>query len=259
MMSALKILAVWGFAVLGSGLIVYWSGADRHVDPDESSAAPSPSGIDRAVLNGIIVESGDHSPVTIRIDGGAVPHPSGDTSPAPAVSATADSAPDYGAVSAPEPVPPQSLLDELASPVRDLAAELIEREGYRQEPYTLAGHRHVCYGHRLADGQSGRPRTAQECISLLVSDLAWAFESALAFAGPEGWNAMGPRRQGVIVELAYLLGHAGLMEFDRMQRAVRSGDWEAAVRELRDSGLPRDPDRGGIGREAVEKLAMRLR
>lgn len=280
-----RMLGWWTLLCLATGLAVHFSGAQENPgsvpgNPAPSSAVPwtggsgdgipesaEPRGAVQTSENGhnVHVTAGDGSPVTITFNGGAPSGasqpPEGDEGPAASVGAGTPEktasflSPDTG----PLTPAPASLLDQLASPVRELAAELIEREGYREDPYEIGGHGHVCYGHRLAPEDSARPRTPAECISLLVDDLAWAFESALSYVGEDQWNRIGPRRQGVIVEIAYLTGHAGLMRFEQMQKHVRAGKWEMAVQELYDSRLPNDPENGGIGREALDRLALRLR
>ena len=140
----------------------------------------------------------------------------------------------------------------------DIVAPIMEREDYREKPYRLAGIPHVCYGHRIRPGEGEAERTPAECIALLVEDLEWSLEAALAYVGDENWFSIGVRRQGAIAALAYIMGHEGLMGFDDMQRHVRTGDWQMAVQELWDSRLPLDPEDGGIGPEAVERIALRL-
>ena len=295
----LKTMILWAGACALSGLVVYWTSASPTASPTVSGTiaavaagavpGPEPSLMHGAASaatpastsqqledgNNLNIVAGDGSPVTIHINGRAAPDAFQEKADTPAGAEPASrpidgraepmlrggESPDPRRAPAPasSPDPLQDLADELLAPITEIVVPLMEREEYREEPYTLAGIPHVCYGHQIRQGETPRPMTPAECVQLLAEDIQWALETALAYVGDEHWFAIGVRRQGVIVALAYAMGYEGLMGFDRMRKFVRTGDYEKAVRELWDSNLPRKPENGGIGRKAVERLALRLR
>ena len=153
------------------------------------------------------------------------------------------------------PAPLPSLAEEaplISNPIQDIVVPLIIREGYSEEPYMLNGINHVCYGHQTPDIKS---KTPLECIQLLAEDIGWSLVVALDFVGNEHWESIGVRRQGVIIELAYLMGRSRLMTFVRLRQALRTADWTRAREEIQDS-LLHLPEQ--IGQRELDKLKERL-
>ena len=64
---------------------------------------------------------------------------------------------------------------------------------------------------------------------------------SLSDESTEGDTAMSagldPVRKAVLIDMAYEIGGQGLAEFPHMLRAIRVGNWELAVSELRNSAL----------------------
>ena len=137
---------------------------------------------------------------------------------------------------------------------KEFVVPIIEHEEYRETPYELNGVTHVCYGHKLTDNAAVKEKyTPEECVQLLINDITWAIQAALQFSGADSWSQLGVRRQGVIVELAYMVGEAKLADFDLLQKKLQTKDWKGAGIELEDSRLPKQ-----VGPARISDMMTRL-
>lgn len=69
-------------------------------------------------------------------------------------------------------------------------------------------------------------------------------------------------RQAALQDMAYSIGHKGLKKFKRLVKAVNSGDFTAAYKEILDSDYGRDPvtmRRAGINAEIILTNMLRTR
>lgn len=124
-----------------------------------------------------------------------------------------------------------------------LLARLRQDEGFRSAAYLCpAGVWTIGYG---ATEIRGEPVTANtpsisiaEAKVILKADLLEAIEDAIAIY--EDVFALLPDvRQEVLICLAYQLGRGGLSRFTEMNKAIRAGDIEGWLRELKDSQMYR--------------------
>ena len=222
-----------GVAALGGALVD--SGADSGfpVPNSENRAAPAPIG---GVSSGnySIIATGA-STITINIYGSTKADSHGPTPP------------DAGAD---PPIAPEAVPEV---PV----ADLMEHEGYREDPYSLAEKWHVCYGSNSGNENPGA-KTPAECVAMLADDIRVALEDALWYVGPEYWSALSSSQQGVVAELAFLVGGAGIHGFGDLQAEIRAGNWEAAGGEIMDSCLSIDRvDRSGCSGPPVAEERLR--
>jgi lysozyme len=106
---------------------------------------------------------------------------------------------------------------------------LMRDEGFRRKPYRCsAGKLTIGFGTNLDEGLDD-----DEAMFLLEHRLAQrVLECRQAFPF---FERLGPVRQGVIVQMAYQLGTAGVMEFRNMRRALEAGDYAAAADAMVDS------------------------
>ena len=250
--TTLKVLVLWLIGIVILWQVVQWSNADgpisaiqNLVEPGEVAGSPPPA-IDtppRASTeqsgegNKIVVHTGDSSPVTITINQGS--ETKGQTE------VQTEEQTEANQEASEQELP--HLLDTLA----EMITPIMESEEYRENPYEVAGIPHVCYGHQL---KQEKAMSARECVNLLANDVEWAINLALDFVGDEHWNAIGVRRQGVFLELAYMLGRNGLMQFERARKATREGNWKMVAIELNDSRLPKQ-----IGQGRMDYLIERLK
>ena len=72
-----------------------------------------------------------------------------------------------------------------------------------------------------------------------------ATHAAIDAVGEETWLKRSPVRQGVISELAFLVGAEGIRKFRRFIRAVQKEEWDLAGIELENSRMAEQiaPDR----------------
>lgn len=80
---------------------------------------------------------------------------------------------------------------------------------------------------RLIDDRKGGGLTAEESAYLLQNDIDRK-EAALVKALP--WvNSLSEARKGVLVNMAFQLGVAGLLAFKNTLKAIEAGDYEAGA------------------------------
>lgn len=91
----------------------------------------------------------------------------------------------------------------------------------------------VGYGRNLSDvGLSDA-----ECDYLFANDYKRATLMARSF---HVYDALNEARRGVLIELCFWMGRAGVAQFKKMLDAMERKDWEAAAFELVDSKVGRD-------------------
>lgn len=111
---------------------------------------------------------------------------------------------------------------------------LMKDEGFRRKPYRCpAGKLTIGYGTNLDEGLDD-----DEAMFLLEHRTAHAIADCLRTFP---WFAtLDLARQGVVVQLRYQLGLAGLLEFRRLLAALARGDYAVAAAQLLDSKLARE-------------------
>jgi lysozyme len=136
----------------------------------------------------------------------------------------------------------------MSQKVDNLQGQLERDEGLRLFPYVdTAGRLTIGFGRNLTDvGIS-----AAEASVLLANDIATAAR-ALARALP--WtNDLDDARHAVLVNMAFNLGIASLVQFKGFLRYVEAGKWDAAATDMLATLWARE-----VGARA-ERLAMQLR
>jgi lysozyme len=107
--------------------------------------------------------------------------------------------------------------------------QLRRDEGTRSIAYQdTRGHWTVGIGHNLET-----PLPAAVIDLLFQYDVLAATEAAILVTPT--WAQLTPVRQGVLVNMAFNLGQAGLAAFKMMFRALAQGDYAGAAREMLDS------------------------
>ena len=118
-------------------------------------------------------------------------------------------------------------------------APLIQHEGYSDEPYSVGGIKHICYGHNLsASGAASDGWTIRSCIDQLYKDMRNSTHAVVDAVGEGTWTELSTTRQGALTELAFMVGPSGLKEFPLFLAAVHDHNWLMAIEELYDSLLP---------------------
>ena len=107
--------------------------------------------------------------------------------------------------------------------------QLILHEGMRLKPYRCtAGKLTIGVGRNLED----KGITYDEAMFLLRNDIAEVTAQLERF---DWFRALGPVRRKVLVDMAFNLGMAGLLGFQKMIAALARGDYKAAADEMVDS------------------------
>ena len=107
--------------------------------------------------------------------------------------------------------------------------QLILHEGLRLKPYRCtAGKLTIGVGRNLDD----KGITYDEAMFLLRNDIAEVTAQLERF---DWFRALGPVRRKVLVDMAFNLGMAGLLGFQKMIAALARGDYKAAADEMVDS------------------------
>ncbi len=127
-----------------------------------------------------------------------------------------------------------------------LEAQLRRDEGVVRTAYPDSlGVPTIGVGHNLSTPIS------DEAIDQILNDDIAATESQLLSVLP--WaSQLSPARYGALLNMAFNLGVAGLLEFRRMLAALERQDWTTAARELLDSTYARQ-----VGTRA-DRLARQL-
>lgn len=115
-------------------------------------------------------------------------------------------------------------------PVDSISSQLRRDEGVEKFPYLdTVGKTTIGVGRNLTDvGLSDA-----EIDFLLANDIQKVLTQLQARL--PYFEALDPARQGVLVNMAFNLGFAGLEGFPRMLSAFAQGDWERAASEMLES------------------------
>ncbi|MGH6957723.1 MAG: glycoside hydrolase family protein [Caulobacteraceae bacterium] len=115
-----------------------------------------------------------------------------------------------------------------------LIGDLKRDEGFRAQAYPdpLLGWKRptIGYGHAGRDVHPGLIWTENLAADALADDVAQVCKGL--DTGLPWWRGLDPIRQDCLVNQAYELGVAGLMEFDTYLGLVRTGKFEAAAEDL---------------------------
>lgn len=127
-----------------------------------------------------------------------------------------------------------------------LHARIKEHEGLCLKPYVdTLGHTTIGYGRNL----DAKGISVHEADALLVRDVSEACLTAETLVSHDTWDAMGVDRRGVLIEMVFQMGGAGVAAFKKMLAALEDGDWLGASHEMLNSRWARQtPNR-------AEKLA----
>jgi lysozyme len=135
------------------------------------------------------------------------------------------------------------------------AEELIKRhEGLRLRPYRdSVGILTVGYGHNLEATGEPIPAfiTEQKAQEYFLADYAKAMNACMVTV--PGFPTLGDPRRGVMIDMAFNLGQAGLARFRKMLACIGRQDWPGAAREMIDSKWARQ-----VGIRATENVFMML-
>ena len=133
----------------------------------------------------------------------------------------------------------------------DIYEQLTRDEGVRNKAYLdTVGKLTIGVGHNLdAKGISARAiRTIlEDDVMEATMELVMALPWATALSGP---------RFGVLVNMSFNLGIAGLVEFKKMLAAIHEGRWEDARKEMLDSKYALDvgPRAHRLGKQLVTNV-----
>lgn len=117
--------------------------------------------------------------------------------------------------------------------------QLKRHEGLELRTYVCTeGKLTIGYGHNLTDDpvwglQRGDKISAKQAEDLLLRDIR--VKARELDASIPWWRTLNEPRQGVILNMAFNMGVAGLLEFKDMLAALRQGDYETAAHEMIDS------------------------
>lgn len=135
--------------------------------------------------------------------------------------------------------------------------QLKVHEGLELRTYVCTeGKLTIGYGHNLTDDpvwglQRGDKISAKQAEDLLLRDIrvkALELDTKISW-----WRTLNEPRQAVILNMAFNMGVASLMNFKNMLAALRQGDYETAAHEMIDSSWF-----GQVGSRA-EELVMQMR
>jgi lysozyme len=117
-----------------------------------------------------------------------------------------------------------------AMPIENIYEQLRRDEGVRKFPYRdTVGKLTIGVGRNL----NGKGLTDEEIEHLFRNDIG---ELILEAQSRLPWfTALDGVRQGVILNMAFNMGFAGLEKFPKFLMAVAQGQWETAADEMRDS------------------------
>ena len=129
----------------------------------------------------------------------------------------------------------------------DLVLAIKAEEGFRAKPYTdTTGNLTIGYGLNLSIGI-----TEAEGAYLLIERLK--DRERLVRAGLAGFDNLPSDIQDAVLDLAYVVGAEGALEFTDMRTALETGDYEAAAQAVLDSKFAtEDPDRA---RRIAERIS----
>ena len=118
------------------------------------------------------------------------------------------------------------ILKQEVAMMHSIEDQLILHEGLRLKPYRCtAGKLTIGVGRNLED----KGISHDEAMLLLRNDIA---EVTVQLEQFDWFRALGPVRRKVLVDMAFNLGMAGLLGFQKMIEALKQGDYEAAADEM---------------------------
>jgi lysozyme len=120
-------------------------------------------------------------------------------------------------------------------PITDIYSQLRRDEGVRIHPYDdTNGKLTIGVGRNL----NAKGLTGEEIDHLLSNDIR---EIVIEAQGKLPWfTALDDARQGVILNMAFNMGFAGLETFPKFLQAVAQGDWSTAADEMKNSAWARE-------------------
>jgi lysozyme len=114
--------------------------------------------------------------------------------------------------------------------VEDLKEQLVRHEGLRLTVYDCpAGYKTIGVGRNL----EGKGITEEEALYLLENDINYFTEQLRD--NLDWFDDIPEEKQQILVNMAFNLGVAGLMNFKNMLSAVEEGRWSDASTEMLDS------------------------
>lgn len=121
---------------------------------------------------------------------------------------------------------------------KEIVTEQLRRhEGVKRLPYTdTKGKLTIGCGRNLTD----KGIRQDEIETLLAHDILDAEDDARALCGNACFDALSDMRKAVVVNMAFNLGLTKLRKFVKFLAAIRTGQHQAAAREMRDSQWAKD-------------------
>lgn len=114
--------------------------------------------------------------------------------------------------------------------MEDLKEQLVRHEGLRLTVYDCpAGYKTIGVGRNL----EGKGITEEEALYLLENDINYFTEQLRD--NLDWFDDIPEEKQQILVNMAFNLGVAGLMNFKNMLSAVEEGRWSDASTEMLDS------------------------
>lgn len=147
----------------------------------------------------------------------------------------------------------------------DIMERLKEKEGLRLKPYNDSlGWPTIGYGHLIQDDlakmfvQNGKVElTLPQAENLLRQDIETARRAVAAAFPTKQFDEV---RHNCLVEMAFVLGYGGLMEFKRFRQAMWNDNWDEAAHCLYNSKWAYQVGDGKGGRrDRVEEIAEMIR
>lgn len=92
----------------------------------------------------------------------------------------------------------------------------------------VEGHPTIGYGRAL----DVKGVTPDEASFFLESDLAQAVADVIKIVGQDAYSNMTEARRGVLIDMRFQMGAAGLRRFKKMLEAVANGEWGVAADEM---------------------------
>lgn len=117
--------------------------------------------------------------------------------------------------------------------------DMIRDEGVKLRVYRCtSGHKTIGVGHKLSErelAQGLSEVSLEQAGDLLHQDIGTALNACYRIFGRERFDSFCESRQRALVNMAFQMGHNGLLEFKDMIRAITAGDWVRAHAEALDS------------------------
>ena len=108
---------------------------------------------------------------------------------------------------------------------------IMEVEGLELKPYQLNGITHIGYGRNLDDVGISE----SEARFLLINDIQKAILNLTDFFGLSFFSNLPGQVRIVLVSMVYNLGFDGFLKFKKFIEAIKNGNYEKAIFELKNS------------------------